>query len=121
MTMNLSRLSLHGVQQLCYEKSKSAGWWDGIVVEDAVPTKLVLIHGEISEAMEGFRKDLMDDHLPHRKNMEVELADAVIRIFDLASAMGYNIQEAMEDKMAYNAIRLDHKKEARESAGGKKF
>ena len=35
--------------------------------------------------MEGARKDLMDTHLKHRSMMEVELADAIIRIFDLAS------------------------------------
>ena len=119
--INFDGIGVYGVQQYCYNASKAAGWWDGVDVNDVVTTKLVLIHGEVSEAMEGFRKDLMDDHLPHRKNMEVEMADAVIRIFDLAGALGFNLQEAMEEKMAYNAVRLDHKKEAREAAGGKKF
>ena len=44
---------------------------------------LCLIHSEISEAMEGARKDLMDTHLTHRSMMEVELADAIIRILRL--------------------------------------
>lgn len=42
----------------------------------------MLMISEIAEAMEGLRKNLMDDHLPHRKMEEVELADAVIRLFD---------------------------------------
>ena len=37
----------------------------------------MLIVSEIAEAMEGERKDLMDDKLPHRKMAEVELADAL--------------------------------------------
>ncbi len=43
--------------------------------------------------MEGERKDLMDDKLPHRKMAEVELADALIRIFDYAGAYGYDPQQ----------------------------
>ena len=39
----------------------------------------MLTISEIAEAMEGERKNLMDDHLPHRKMAEVEIADAYIR------------------------------------------
>jgi hypothetical protein len=51
---------------LCHERSVDAGWWSTEKQAD-VPTKLCLIHSEISETMEGYRKDLMDDKLPHRK------------------------------------------------------
>lgn len=81
----------------------------------------MLIVSEISEAMEGERKDLMDDKLPHRKMAEVELVDAIIRIFDYAGAFGYDLQGAFEEKMAYNATRKDHSHEARKQVGGKKF
>ena len=50
----------------------------------------MLVVSEISEAMEGERKDLMDDHLTHRKMGEVEMADAAIRLFDYAG--GYKIK-----------------------------
>jgi NTP pyrophosphatase (non-canonical NTP hydrolase) len=71
--------------------------------------------------MEGERKNLMDDKLPHRKMAEVELADALIRIFDYAGAHGYDLQGAYTEKMAFNAVREDHTHEARKIAGGKQF
>ena len=100
-------------------------WWQN--VETGEPIKrnkgelIALIHSELSEALEGERKDLMDDKLPHRKMAEVELADAIIRILDYAYAFGYDIQGAFDEKMAYNSVREDHKHEARRIAGGKQF
>src|SRR4029077_14292055 len=74
----------------------NAKWWIDIKTGELLDksdknlhgTKFMLMVSEIAEAMEGDRKDLMDDKLPHRKMAEVELADAVIRIFDFAAAMG---------------------------------
>lgn len=107
----------------CHQAAANAGWWQGVDIKAAnvVPAKLCLIHSEISEAMEGDRKDLMDDHLPHRKMVEVELADAVIRIFDLAGAMGLDLGGAIVEKMKYNAGRADHKLSNRAKSGGKKY
>lgn len=82
---------------------------------------LCLIHSEISEAMEGERKNLMDDKLPHRKMAEVELADAIIRILDYASAFGYDVEGAINEKLEYNKVREDHKYEARNQVNGKKW
>lgn len=82
---------------------------------------LMLMVSELSEAMEGERKNLMDDKLPHRKMAEVELADCLIRIFDYAGAYGYDLDGAVNEKMAYNAVRADHKPEARLAPGGKQW
>ena len=82
---------------------------------------LCLIHSEISECMEGERKNLMDDKLPHRRMAEVELADALIRIFDYAGAFGYDLDGAVAEKRAFNAQRVDHKAEARLRANGKQW
>ena len=120
------------LQKYCHGASKNAGWWDEqmgmepprlapCAVNAAVPTKLCLIHSEISEAMEAHRKDLMDDKLPHRKGIEVELADAVIRIADLAGALDLDLGGAIAEKMEYNAQRADHKPENRAKPGGKRY
>ena len=86
-----------------------------------VAQKLCLTHSEISEGMEGHRKGLMDDKLPHRTMLEVELADALIRIGDLAGAMGLDLAGAVVQKLAYNATREDHKLENRQAVGGKAY
>jgi NTP pyrophosphatase (non-canonical NTP hydrolase) len=64
---------------------------------------------------------VMDDKLPHRDTLTVELADCLIRIFDYAGAHGLDLQGAFEEKMAFNAVRKDHTHEARREAGGKNF
>lgn len=83
--------------------------------------KLALIHSELSEALEAHRKNKMDDHIPTRKGVEVEFADALIRIFSLAQWMGLDLSGAMIEKLAYNRIRADHKLENRAKEGGKSF
>lgn len=102
----------------------NANWWhdkDGNQIERNKGELLALIHSEISECLEGERKNLMDDKLPHRKMAEVELADALIRILDYAAGFGYDLQGAFEEKIAYNATRKDHTHTARQQDGGKKW
>jgi hypothetical protein len=70
-----------------YEQNKAVGWWDD--PDRCKYQTLQLVSTEISEATEGERKSLMDDHLPHRKMGEVELADALIRILDMGGAYGW--------------------------------
>ena len=114
-----------------HKKSTDAGWWKDpatgtpLAAFDwhnyVVATKLMLCVSELSEAMEGLRKNLMDDKLPHRKMAEVELGDALIRICDLAGELGYDLGGATMEKDAYNSIRPDHKIGARLVAGGKAY
>lgn len=117
----------------CFGNSKASGWWTsphtGVDLTEPVtmkalnivPLKLALIHSEISEGLEGYRKGKMDDHLAHRQMLEVELADAVIRIFDLAGALGYDLGSAIAEKLIYNSQRADHRLESRAETGGKAF
>jgi NTP pyrophosphatase (non-canonical NTP hydrolase) len=110
-----------------HENSCAAGWWNDLATGEPIPLtqecvgdKLMLIVTEIAEAKEGFRKGLMDDHLPNRKMVEVELADAIIRIADLCGALGLDLGGAVVEKMEYNKSRPDHKPENRRKPGGKK-
>lgn len=114
------------LQQTCH--LDNAHWWTdlttGADLRDnplTVPAKLALVHSEISEALEGHRKTLADDHLPEFKSIEVELADALIRIFDLAGAYDLRLAEALVSKRRYNTQRADHKAENRIAADGKAY
>ena len=127
---------LKKLQENIHQGNVDAGWWTDLdtlqsLAEECrirtrfgkalVAEKLALIHSEISEAMEGARKNLMDDKLPHRKMIEVELADALIRILDLAGALHLDLAGAVQEKLAYNAVREDHKVENRKAEGGKSY
>jgi NTP pyrophosphatase (non-canonical NTP hydrolase) len=112
----------------CYDESEKRGWWDDMkdytgqyakVASYVFATKLALVHSVVSEALEGIRKDKLDEHLPHRKSVEVELADALIRIFDLAGRMKLDLGSAVIEKMRYNGVRPDHNRENRNAIGGK--
>ena len=120
------------LQKICHDRAVRAGWWhcpktgepstQEYIKASLLPQKLLLIHSEISEACEADRKGLKDSHLTHRDGVEVELADAAIRIFDLAGALGYDLGAAIAEKMAFNAQRPDHKLEARSvREGGKRY
>ena len=104
----------------CHNCALEAGWWSGGKARN-VPTLLMLCVSELAEAMEGDRKDLMDDKLPERKMLEVELADTVIRIFDMAGGLDLDVAGAIAEKMKFNATREDHKLENRAKEGGKNY
>jgi NTP pyrophosphatase (non-canonical NTP hydrolase) len=123
----------------CHMLAKSSGWWNGLnsgmdltfdyeatrqgLIEPSknIGELLCLVHSEVSEAMEGARKKMMDDKLPHRSMLEVELADALIRIFDMAGGLNLDVAGAIAEKLVYNASRADHKPSNRSKAGGKAF
>ena len=45
----------------------------------------------------------------------------MIRTLDLCGAMGFDLEGAIQEKIAYNAQRADHKRENRAATGGKKY
>lgn len=118
-------IGINELRDVCYRASVEGGWHTDVVtgeLKDRNKAEMIcLIHSELSEAMEGERKGLQDDHLPHRPMAEVEMADAVIRIMDYCGRWGYDIGGAIIEKIAYNKNRADHKLENRTQKGGKKF
>src|SRR5262245_37248927 len=93
---------LHWIEalQVSIHAENRKWWYDtlGNRIDRNKGELLALIHSEISEALEGVRKDKMDEHLPQLKNEVVELADAVIRIFDYAEGHGYSLGPALVHK-----------------------
>lgn len=123
-TLDLFRLSLNTATEQIHGANVAAGWYrnptTGRKIERNVMEMLCLIHSEVSEAAEGYRKSLPDDKLPHRSMLEVELADVLIRIFDLAGYQGLDLGGAVVEKLLYNLTREDHTLTARAADGGKK-
>lgn len=123
--------AINDICQDIHTHNAEVGWYDGserysdpdtgIPDKYYIPTKLCLAHSEISEAMEGFRKGLKDDHLPHHDMFAVELADACIRIFDLAGYFDIPLGDIIQEKRGYNKHREDHKREVRAASAGKSF
>jgi len=156
----------------------NAKWWQhietGAPIERDREELLMLVITEIAEAVEGERKNLMDDKLPHRRMAEVEMADAYIRLLDFSAGFGipitsrngmryevplnkgaalfritkmvtsiesipiklgaalywvedycnfhgYQLQDAIEEKLKFNETRVDHTHEARKLSEGKKW
>ena len=130
MHTNPTYVSVDLLANQCH--SENARWWrdpktgkDYREMPEVLPffvgTKLMLVVTELSEAMEGYRKNLNDDKLPHRKAFEVELADALIRLFDLAGALQLDVAGAFLEKLQYNRTRVDHTEAHRNAQGGKAF
>lgn len=129
-------LATNGVDLLvdiCHGKSTANGWWldketgkdmleaAGRFAPYIIATKMALIHSEVSEALEGDRRDKMDEHLPQFNSLTVELADAIVRIADLAGKLKLPLGSALMAKLEYNDVRPDHKMENRVKTGGKKY
>jgi len=117
--------ALNSIAEMC--RALNDQWWRDPDTLSPLPSRnrgelIALMHSELSEALEGMRKNRDDEHLPHRKSEEVELADALIRIFDYAGGHGLDLGGALVEKCRYNLARADHKPENRKTGGdGKRF
>lgn len=95
-------MNLVELQNKIHQQNKELGWWDE---PRPFSTFVCLFHSELSEAMEGDRKGLMDDHLPQYPMFQVELADFVIRCLDWLG--GKNHKTLGED---YEFFDIDYEK-----------
>lgn len=89
-----------------YQTAKDKGFWEGEVNPEKLLSKMCLIHSEVSEVMEAYRKSHGSD-----KIME-EFADIFIRCYDLIAGMYYagvvdtkDINSVIQNKMKINSER----------------
>ena len=83
----------------------SKGWWDK---EREIPELIALIHSELSEALEEYRvSENLDIRYENNKpeGFVVELADVLIRIFDLSGKYKIDLKKSLEKKLKYNETR----------------
>lgn len=78
-----------------HDTALEKGWWDQ---SRSIVECLALVHCEVSEAIEAYREGKTD-------GVVEELADVLIRIFDLCGAYGWNLEAAVLRKMASNKDR----------------
>lgn len=99
-TFNIADLNGDGLVRLSAEifaANVAMGWWsdlqtgESLVGRRNVGELLMLCVSELCEGAEGLSENLMDDKLPHRQMIEVELADFMIRVLDLVGGLGIKV------------------------------
>jgi NTP pyrophosphatase (non-canonical NTP hydrolase) len=110
-------MTIAELQRLAFEISESKGFHaprpiDGVVRDASFGERIALVHEELTEALQCYRKG-GDQALGHYFEVDgkpegvvVELADAVIRICDLAETHGMDLESAIAWKCAFNRTRV---------------
>ena len=97
-------MTLTELVKLAHENAKDKGFWDQ---PPEIGTSIALIHSELSEALEAVRTGKWSYYADNTalEGVDIELADAVIRIADLCGYLCIDLEEVVKIKMAYNKTR----------------
>ena len=101
-------MNLNELAREAHRTAEEKGWWGTKVPAEMIPEKLLLIHSEVSEALEDYRANkmrLQQTSGGKPVGFPSELADIIIRVADLANALEIDLDEAIKIKMAYNKTR----------------
>jgi NTP pyrophosphatase (non-canonical NTP hydrolase) len=98
-------MEINNLIKLSHKIAIEKGWWDK---DREIPELIALAHSELSEALEEYR--INDDLTLRFENSKpegfvVELADVLIRIFDLSGKYKLDLDEAINEKLKYNKSR----------------
>jgi NTP pyrophosphatase (non-canonical NTP hydrolase) len=91
--------TLNALRDAIYANAKMKGWWE---TERSMAQSLVLVVSELAEAVEAYREDRIATHYgadsPSKpEGVVAELADAVIRLLDIAGRFG--IEQQLPDSI----------------------
>lgn len=98
--------SINELVKLAYKNAVDKGWWE---TERSFGELIALIHSELSEALEDYRSGHDVNSIWHEAEkpcgIPIELADVIIRIFDLCGKYEIDLEEAIVRKMLFNSTR----------------
>lgn len=89
------RDSFKTIQDKIHQNAVAHGWW---ATQRTIPELLVLIHSEVSEALEAYRNN-------DRSGYREELADIAIRLLDAAEGYGIDLLTEIITKHKKNISR----------------
>lgn len=118
------KLGINELQSEIRDWAINCGWWEGFNRQEVqariasgsdhslsdnnyIAAKIALIHSEASEAIEALRINDFITTAPSGKpeGLRSELADIIVRTLDLAAALGFDMELALREKVAYNHTR----------------
>jgi len=97
---------MKNLQAEIHNNASRYGWWDH--QNPNILEKLALVHSEVSEAVEDFRignMDYSETETGKPVGFPAELADIVIRVFDLAGYLEIDLESVIRKKHEYNKTR----------------
>ena len=99
--------SLRDWQELAHDNAVAHGF-----IEQTLPESCALLHSEVSELFEAYRKNTLwlpcDKVLPNGQSLTSageEIADIILRALDISARLGLDIERVVEIKHAYNVSR----------------